>query len=146
MNPLVTMSKTLNEAIMTENLVYLRIKGFEGPLNDITKVLNLEPTGGGMAGESMPGKKTRIIRKISSWDLKSSLSGETEVTEHIESLLDIVESRKLELLELAGKYEAELLIVKYVSDEFNTIIHVRKDQMRRLSDLNLEIVVDFYVT
>jgi len=128
---------------MEKNLVYIIVKGFECPLDEITKILNLEPTGGGLAGETM-GKKTKIIRKISTWDLKSSLAEELPVTQHVDALLSVVENRKSELLTLTKKYEGELFVAKYNNNEFNTVVHLRKDQIQELAALNLELIVDIY--
>ena len=111
-----------------KNKIYVRIHNFDCSLEEITSKLKMNPTGGGLKGDPMPGRKTQILRKQNTWEKRSVLSDDHPVNEHVESLLNELEMKKEAFKELVSKYEGELAFVSYIYDEFNPRINLSKAQ------------------
>ena len=84
-----------------ETYAYFYVSGFEFDYLEITKKLEINPTKAWNKGEEwLPTKE----RKFSSWEIHSSLSrSEIFLNTHIESVLDIIEPKVLEILELKNQ-------------------------------------------
>ncbi len=127
-----------------ENKVFVRIHEFDCSLEEISSKLQLKPTNGWLKGELIPNRKQPVYRKQSTWELKASVSSDSPVETHVESLLSVIEPVKEVFKALVSKYEGELSIVSHIREDFNPGMHFDSTLIKRVAELGLEIDFDLY--
>lgn len=129
----------------TENQVKYAIYDFECSSEELTKQLGLEPTESHIKGEArLVGKiKHKVISKENTWILKSSLSVNSSVEEHILHLLKIIEPFEESFTKIAEKYYTEFSCGIHFY-EVNPGIHIDNAIVRRIARLNARIDLDMY--
>jgi hypothetical protein len=128
-----------------ENKVFLRIHEFDCLIEDITSELGIEPTKSWIKGDLIPDREGEIRRKQSTWEYQSQLSQSEYIERHVESLLELVESKKESLQKFSKIYQTELAIVIYEYESPNVGFSLDKEIVQRISDMGLILDVDIYV-
>lgn len=82
-------------------LTYFYVSGFDGDASEISGKLELEPTQTWHKGDAWLPVKTR---SFSNWEIHSSLDrSEIFLDAHIKAVLDIIEPRRAQILELQSQ-------------------------------------------
>lgn len=127
--------------------IYLMFYDFEIHPDEISKILNLNPTKTGLKGEeyilSYDRKRTY---KSNWWEFRKDYEmGEKWVQEFIdEFILEIIEPRKKEISEVMSKGDGEFSVVPYFYSKANPGFFFEKSTIEVLSEANLAINLDIY--
>lgn len=129
----------------TENQVKYAIYDFECSPDELTMQLGLEPTETYIKGETrLVGKiKHKVINKENAWVLKSTLSVNSSVEEHILHLLKIIEPYEERFLKIANKYYTEFSCGIHFY-EVNPGIQFDEKIIKKIARLNARIDLDMY--
>jgi len=107
----------------------------------VTRDIGITPSRTWYKGDTRP--KTLLIEKKNGWELKSALSEESSLSEHVNYLLSIMEPARKQLKEVTRKCYSLLACVIYVDEEMPEI-HFDFDVIQRLADLNPRLDIDVY--
>lgn len=125
--------------------VSLRIFGDDLEPDEISSILNCEPTNKTKKGEIIVGRVTgnRRIAPVGSWLLESAEDESVDLEEQVLSLLSRVNVNLEVWAELAQKYKVDLFCGLFL-DEFNRSFWLTGKVLKKLSERNLKIGVDIY--
>jgi hypothetical protein len=120
---------------------YFYVREFDGEAERVTELLQLTPTRTWKKGEPGPGNRPR---KFSTWELHSSLP-RTEIFQdsHLAVLLEVLEGRREQVLQLASKYKCGLQGVGYYRNE-NPGFHMDSQLISRIAAFGLSVDFDLY--
>jgi len=124
-----------------ETFAYFFIEGFECDHSEVTHFLGLEPTEACNKGDVDGEERAEIS---SSWLLHSPLPKKTVfLDEHLETLLDILDTKSPEVLEMTRKYDCGInCIGKHFSP--NPGVNLSKELIRRLGFFEISVDFDIY--
>jgi hypothetical protein len=121
---------------------YFRIAAENLPLADITQALGIEPTeswGKGDPGTYNPS------RPDSGWCLHSPLpQTNTNLWEHIEALVPLLEQRASAVKALSEKYETYLVCVGWFDETASPGLSLSRDVVASIASLGLALDADLY--
>jgi hypothetical protein len=131
-----------------ETYAYFWIEGFKCEPSEITALLQLEPSETRKAGDLIQRRFERAGERHywpkSWWSFRSTLPiDEIYQAAHVENLLDSIEPRSAELLELKKTCEIGINCVGYYWNS-NPGFHLSADLIRRCARLDLGIDFDLY--
>lgn len=94
-------------------------------------------------GERVSNRPNARIMDVSMWQLESKLSRDSALADHINSLVEVVETRAGEFQLLLERCNAEIWC--FVSfDDSQCGFEIGSDLLRRLSALSISLVFDIY--
>ncbi len=120
----------------------LIISGEQPPPDQISALLGLRPTRTHTRGESRTGR-SGAVWDHSVWILRSPLSDDSEPSEHIAWILDVVEPR-LGVLREISKAARVKLFCGFSSDNGQGGFTLDAAMLRRLAELGVPFVLDLY--
>ncbi|XWN36336.1 MAG: DUF4279 domain-containing protein [Balneola sp.] len=130
--------------------IYLKFYDFDIHPDEISKVLNLEPTRIGLKGEVffIGNKKKKIQRTYSSnyWELKKKFEIDDKwVQEFIDEFIkEIIEPKKGLIKKMIKEGDGEFSVVPYLYSEANPGFFFESNTINILSETNLPINLDIY--
>jgi hypothetical protein len=129
---------------MDETYAYFRIIDFKCDFSDITKIMELEPTKAWNKG-AVFGRKSKHIRKESSWKLYSPLPrSNPDVVSHVTALLETLEPRREAIIQLRQQgFAAGLVGVSYFTED-NLGVVLSEELISQCASLGLSIALDLY--
>lgn len=133
-------------ALKNEYHVWILISNFECHPDEITTQLGIKPTDIKIKGEYrfVDKKKThKMLNKESLWILDSELSRNIPIEKHLEHLLNKIKPYKQNFIKIANKYSLELTCAVYYY-EANPGINLKKEILKEIAELNLELGFDIY--
>jgi len=123
--------------------VAIMLRDFDRDPNEISKILELEPTNVIRKGEKRSGQKRDAL--VNLWEFTSDLDDNISVETHVIYLLQKV--RKWNVLDnvvpLSGRYIQILL--NLVPGDTDPLLALSNDTLKRLADSRLSLDVDMYV-
>ncbi len=115
---------------------------------DISKTLGMEPTEtitkGDIKKVDPSGVHPPILHKRNVWALKFELPVNADVYDHINYALTELRSKTKEIVELTSKYSGELSVYGFAKDHDRVAIHLDKEVIKQLSELNISLDIDVY--
>lgn len=127
-----------------ENItIALKIHDFECSIEVINKKLGIDATESWLKGEIIPGRNGKILRRNSSWILKSSIENSAFINQAIIALLMSINYD--ELIIFSQKYLCELSIVMKCHNENNIGVNFDKEMLKRLTTLGVDLDLDIYM-
>jgi|SRR5215217_4845340 len=133
---------------MKKNEIHLSfcIWGFQDiSHSEITVIMGVSPSGIHIEGERMNSKSSRLAKE-NGWFLDSSTDKLIPFEEQMDSLLDILESRKESLKTICNNYYCEFSLALYIySDEESTpSVHLSSRYHTLAKELKFEFDLDLY--
>jgi hypothetical protein len=126
-----------------EIAVSLTLTGAALDPQQLTAWTGLLPSRTWMAGELI--REGALLRyEHSGWSIRSGLPHSRSLEDHVDALLRRLKPGWDTLLGLCQRYDAEVACAVYSYGGARPAIHLRKDQCRRLSELNASLDVDVY--
>jgi hypothetical protein len=123
---------------------YLKIHHFDCSLETISDLLKIDPDIAWLKGDIIPNRKSLIYRKQNTWGITSQLCKSESIEEHIQYLLDRIDSKKDIFKELVLKYTGELSVAIYSYEEFNIGVYAKKEIVNELANLGINLDFDIY--
>ena len=124
-----------------DTYAYFFVRDFDCDSSDITQLLGFAPTESHNKNAPLPSGRQR---KSASWKRVSPLPRDTVfVSEHLESLLPLLEKHGATIMAAASKYCVGLQCVGYHTNA-NPGFHMDSDLIRRVAALGLSIDFDLY--
>lgn len=125
------------------------LTGSELDPDEVTMLVGVTPTKTWRVGDLIDGRAT-LRYKHNGWQLKAnlgaSLQQDTQLEEHVTSVLEHLRPGWLALTELGAKYDAEIACAVYMHPNGQVpAIHFAKDTISRAGELHAEIDIDLYV-
>lgn len=131
---------------MNKYRVYLRIHDFDVDCKIISNILNIEFSKSWNKGDIIEGRSIPIYRNQSTWELKSQITEDNEIINHIGWLLDKIKDKHINFLELTEKYFAELSVIIETKNDYNPGFQIDKSTLKKLADMNVQIDFDIYLS
>ncbi|MGB4775268.1 MAG: DUF4279 domain-containing protein [Daejeonella sp.] len=132
-----------------KNIIELKISDFEVEHEEITYLLDLNPTHIWIKGEEyLFGNKNQVKKTMEKnyWKYNSTALSNAWIGEQLERFIeDIIVPRKDALKMIAARFHVELSIVQYLYDSCNPGLYFDKKVLKILSDCGLELNIDLYV-
>ena len=124
-----------------ETYAYFYVEGFEGPSAEISELLQLTPTRTREKGDPrLPGR----LWETGSWQLHSPLPRtEPAQDSHILALLEILESRRDQVLQATAAHQCGLQCVGYYTNE-NCPFFMEAELISRIAAFGLSVGFDLY--
>lgn len=127
---------------MFKTYAYFYVSGFEGEPSEISRKLELTPMKTWIKGDAwLPSK----LRENNNWEIHSSIdSSEMFLDRHIESVLEIIEPKRSQIL-LLRKQGCSIGIncVGYYYDE-HPGFHLSAELISRLAAFSIDVDFDLY--
>ena len=111
--------------------------------DEISRFTGLKPTSIWLKGQLVP--KTSLYRKHNGWRLKSPLSVESTLADHVNYLLTAVEPFSEKLKEFTSRCSLLLTCAVYFYEEMPEL-YMDQQTITRLANLNLGLDIDLYYT
>lgn len=121
--------------------VSLKILGFQGEPEAITRRIGLEPTKTWRKGELIP--RTVRPRPTSGWELLAIEGGGPELAPQIERLLDRIRGKEALLSDFGREARLELSIVVYARESVPAL-HLPRETVEVLGKLGSAVDIDLY--
>lgn len=111
--------------------------------DEVTQILGVNPSGYLHKGEQ--GKFATA--KETSWYIETQLSEALDINEHLTEIINILASKKKELIELKEKYKLEYLlsIIINIKHAQAPAVYFEHDIIKFLNDVKAEVDIDMYV-
>ena len=124
-----------------DTYAYFFVRDFDCDFSHITTLIGMAPTEAYNRGELLPCGRAR---KINTWKIHSPLPKETEIiSEHIETLLPVIEAKSKSICKLAGEFHIGLQCVGRYTNA-HPGFHISTDTIQRVARLGLSIDFDLY--
>jgi hypothetical protein len=129
-----------------KNKVILKIHNFDCSIEDINKIIGIQPSKFWLIGDPIPGAKRGSKRKSSSWQFLADVPETSLISEHVTFMIDFISSRCDSLNQLSKKYESEFTVVSYCrgDQEFNFGSYFDTHSIKILSQAGLNLDLDVY--
>lgn len=128
--------------------IILWFLNFEQSPEDITSHLGLTPTKTAIKGQeysTSESLKSKRFHKFSIWEFEWKVDSNKLVGDLAEIFInEIIKPRVNEIKMLADSIDAEFKIVQYYYDGYNPGYHLTVDNMKTLTEANLELDIDTY--
>ncbi|HMK25420.1 MAG TPA: DUF4279 domain-containing protein [Chitinophagaceae bacterium] len=115
-------------------------------VDDITKMLNIQPIQVYKKGEKI-NPNFSLVAKKNGWRMSSNLDKHSSFQDHMNALIDIIES-KLDVFELfCKKYYCEFacaIYIYYDNDESTPWVHLNSRYNELIKKMNVEFDLDLY--
>jgi Domain of unknown function (DUF4279) len=118
------------------------LTGFSCEPENISRALGLEPTKTWKTGDLIG--KSILKFKHNGWFLEVKLTHSIDLEEHVQCLLEILSPAWDKLVEFGKIYDAEFNCVIYSYEAQGPGIHLNKQMLNRMAQLNAEFDVDYY--
>lgn len=127
---------------MPKTYAYFYVSNFEGEPSLISQRLELEPAKTWLKGDSWLPNKSRLQ---SNWEIHSRIEhSEIFLHAHIEAVLDIIEPKRLQILELREQgCDIGINCVGYFYSE-HPGFHLSAELLSRLAAFSLDVDFDLY--
>jgi hypothetical protein len=124
-----------------DTYAYFYVTNFEGDASEISKQLQLIPTETRHKGDTINAYRQR---SRSDWHLHSPLPRtENAQDSHLKALLELLESKREQVLKVCSMYDCGISCVGYYTDE-NPGFHLDSDLISRLASFGLSVDFDLY--
>ena len=138
-------------AEISEHIVSFKILDYDCTSDEITSVLELEPTKIGIKGQKYEiGPKHKRITKTwkqNRWIYEVLVKRNNHwVGNQIDDFIkNVITPRQHKLKNIISTCRAEFKIVQYLYDSFNPGLHFSNSQLKIITDIGADIDVDIYV-
>jgi len=124
-----------------DTYAYFFVRDFDCDTSDVTQLLRFAPTEANNKNSPLPSGR---LRKSASWKRVSDLPRDTVfVSEHLESLLPLLETHHAAIESVASKFSVGLQCVGFYTNA-HPGFHMDSGLVRRVAALNLSIDFDLY--
>jgi hypothetical protein len=125
-----------------ENSARFVLRGSFRP-EDVTEFVGVPATNVARAGE-LVSELTDYRRIHSIWEVRSDLPESLPIGTHIKSILERLEPRWQQFVELGKRYEAGILCRVYAYDSETPEVYFARELVKRIAELGAYIDVDVY--
>lgn len=127
---------------MPKAYAYFRVSAGNLPIEEITHLLGITPTEAWKKGDS---GRYNPSRPDSGWCLHSPLPrSTTDLLEHIEALLPLLEQRAVAVKSLSEKYETYFVCVGEYDETVSPGLFLSREVMASIASLGLAFDADLY--
>lgn len=129
----------------TQDELYVSFVIYDFGVNpdQISAQLGLKPNETAKKGE-VKGKNSRsLVSQNDIWKLTSKLEPSREINEHIQHILDILDSEIDKVKKVTSRYESHIKIGAYLHS-VNSGVFLNQDVLKRLSEYSLSLDLDIY--
>jgi hypothetical protein len=127
----------------TEISAAFSLTGFESTPDEITNILEIQPTKAWKVGDAIG--KSSLTRKQNGWVLSSSLDKfSSDLEDHVKNVLEQLHPKWAVLVSLCSQYDAEVSCVIHSYSAQGPAIHFSKEILKQIAQLSAEIDVDYY--
>jgi hypothetical protein len=124
-----------------DTYAYFYVTDFECDATEISKQLQLVPTETRHKGDTINAHRKRLRND---WHLHSPLPRtENAQDRHLAALLELLESKREQVLKVSATYDCGISCVGYYTDE-NPGFHLDPDLISRLASFGLSVDFDLY--
>src|ERR1700722_4018300 len=123
-----------------EQYAYFTITGEFDPA-EISKRVGVTPTEAWVKGGINP--RTQVERKFSRWSLYSRLEKSCALEVHVADVINQLETRKSEFVEVSSQHGAKMQLVAYFKTNYPGL-HLERKLVESLAKYGLSIDFDFY--
>jgi Domain of unknown function (DUF4279) len=125
-----------------EILANFSLTGFTISPNEMSGIIGINPTKTWEIGDTIG--KSNLQRKENGWVLSSSLDKSSELEEQISDLLQQLKPKWANLLDVCSEYDAEISCAVYSYNSQGPSMHLGKEMLKLLAELNAEVDIDYY--
>jgi Domain of unknown function (DUF4279) len=118
------------------------LTNFECDPNDISLILDIKPTKTWKTGDYIG--KSAIRYRHNGWSINTQLPHSQDLEEQIANLLEVLSPVWNKLIELGNLYDLELACVIYSYETQGPGIHLSKQILQKIVEVNAEFDVDYY--
>ena len=124
-----------------DTYAYFFVRDFDCDVKEVTQILGFEPTESHNKNERLASGRTR---NASSWKRVSDLPRDTVfLSDHLESLLPILEAHRTEVITAASTFDVGLQCVGHFTN-VHPGFPLSAEIIRRIAALNLSVDFDLY--
>ena len=112
--------------------------------DEVTLMLRQQPTKAWRVGDAIhPNALVRYQQ--SGWRLASELPSSSTLEDHVRAVLDRLAPVSVAAMELGNRYDAEVTCVMRIFGADRPPLHLPKDLVKRVAELNADVDIDLYV-
>ncbi|WP_428740030.1 DUF4279 domain-containing protein [Sulfurimonas sp.] len=125
-----------------KNEIFIRLSIFDANNDNVTSLLNMQPTKNVQKGDLITKKGTRVY-KYNIWSYEIILNNLEHIEVAFEKIIELFKHKKNELISLGKEYDLEISVSGYLKDGMPSI-HFTHDSIDFIHAINAEVDIDIY--